>query len=163
MSRRLYDAEISEALRRHIWNQLKTSLSLVSCNSGSQFNLQGPEPITSYLPAVRVMFEGFDGDRDRSRSILVGRYRFSIHYLRALADGEDVEGTTRDKTGDIGALFMTETDWTIPTWTTPQGALFRSATTIGMSVQEETDEQQLEIGLGHGVVTVEVECDSHPY
>lgn len=162
-TRRLYDTEIGEAIRLHVWQQLKTSLGLKSCNRGSQFNLQGPEPLTVYLPAVRVMFEGVEGERDRPRRAWLGKYTYSVHYLRALADGEDVEVTTRTPTNTIAELFIARADWSLPTWTATAGALLRSIQTTGVDIEVDGPQQEGEVGLGHGTVMVLAECDSFLY
>lgn len=161
-TRRLYDKEIADALALHVWQQLKTSLGLISSDVGSQFNLDAGD-LSARLPAVRVALAGVEGDRDRARQAWLGTYRFEIHYLRAMADGEDAEETTRDACGEIAALFLAQAEWTLPTWTNQPGCNFRACYPTAVEVMQDEELQQIENGIGHGVVFVTVEADSFLY
>jgi hypothetical protein len=162
-TRRFYDAELSSAIARHIWNELKVTQGLKSSNPGTQFNLQGPEPLGTYLPAVRVAFDGVEVVKNRPRSGADCIYRFTAHYLRMLGDTEDIETVTRPATAAIARLFIAEEKWTLDTWTAQTGAMFRAVYTTGFSIEENGPLEELEVGIGHGMVEIMAEVDSNLY
>lgn len=160
--RRLYDAPLCTAVALHIWQQLKTALSLVKSEVGSEVNLD-PGNISERLPMSITSCGPVRGEKDRARKCWTGVYPLEISYLRAMADGEDAEEVTRAFAVQIAQLFMREENWTLPTWTNLPGALFRSIHLDGIEVLLEEDLQDIPQCIGHGKIYVTAEIDSFLY
>lgn len=165
--RRLYDPEIGAAIRQYVHDQLKVSLGLKSTNRGAQFSLSGTNQdgsLSARLPAIRVSLADIEGDRERGKSVWMGRYTYDIQYFRALAPTEDVEENARPALLSIANLFIKDEGWRIPTLAETPGMRLRAATLVRVGVNEgEVGELQgPTVRVGGGVITVVVEADSFP-
>lgn len=164
--RRTYLTEIGEAIRAHVWAELHVALGLRSCTRGSEVSLpalgDGQDSLGDRLPAVRVISGPYQGTKAREIRGHKGEYRYEVHYLRVLAQGEDVEGNTLEGTQAIADLFVEREDYTLPTFRQP-GCLLRAAYTSEAHVEDDGELQHGDNAIGHGIVTVVVEADSFFY
>lgn len=159
-TRRLYDTEIAEAIRLHVWQQLEDSLGLHHSGIGSQLPLDGGD-LDDRLPAVQVVFIGADGVKVRSRESWEGVYRFEVNYLRAMSDGEATEDVARGAASTIAKLFLQDADWKIPTLTKVAGCTFRAVYPTAVEVIDDDD--LLKDGIIRAVCFLTVEADSFLY
>lgn len=172
LSRKLYTKEMQTAIQATIWGaRANLPHGLVACDIGSRFDLSGPDPLPSYLPAVIIGRGSVTGKPDIAERTWEGDYVFQIEYLCALGDSDDVESAVGPAIDQIAGLFMQDERFRFPAFDGihqngafgPHGCDVTEIYPSALHIQEHGPEQDLDIGLGHGILRLTVHAISNFY
>lgn len=108
---------LAEHCRDLIWNELKTELSLVTCQQGCPEQLATPADLAGASPAVLLDPPRLVGGKpgDSGMPCLEATVTIGITFIRPIAADEEHPRTTVQKLQKIAALF-TEPDFRLSGW-----------------------------------------------